>query len=282
MSIQFFGQYLLEKGIINPQQLLSAIDMQKEANPPIGQLAIREGYIDEAKASKINREQQRTDLRFGELAISMGYMTAPQIDLLFKTQKEIKKFFGEILVELDFISAATLTEQLAKHAEIREVSLFKFDTEINAQRYSKQISGSIDAIIKNFMRIPKIQVQVSNIAHEKPQPGNDCLIISQTMLVPESIKVGWIMDKPLMQKVANSFLGFDVSDDEEVYIDATCEFLNIILGNALVNNGENQTRLEPPVVELPSANYQGKYSTAFFLTLSAAQQEFKLFFMHND
>jgi len=281
MSNKFFGQYLLEKGLLNSQQLLIAIDLQKEANPPIGQLAIREGFISDAAAVQINMEQQRTDKRFGDLAISLGFMTDEQVSMLFHVQKEIKKFFGEILVEQGYLSDEVLNQELAQHSELKKASITQVDCKIKEHKYSQQILDTLDAIVKNFTRIPKIPLQIAQVEDHKPTPPPGSFIISQTMFVPDPIKVGWIMEKSLMEQVANNFLGIDVTDQEEVYVDAVSEFLNIILGNALVSNGEVQTHLEPPVIESFDADYQGQYKSAFCLTMSAPQQDFSLFFIHN-
>ena len=281
MSNKFFGQFLLEKGLLNSKQLLNAIELQKEANPPIGQLAIKEGFISDAAAVQINMEQQRTDSRFGDLAISMGFMTEEQVSMLFHVQKEIKKFFGEILVEQSYITEAILQQELAEHAELKQTSITEVDSKIKEHKYCQQITDTLDAIIKNFTRIPKIPLQIAQIETQKPTPPNASFIISQTMHVPEPLKVGWIMEKDLMEQVANNFLGIDVTDQEDVYVDAVSEFLNIILGNALVNNGENQTLLDPPIIEPCNADFQGEYNSTLYLTMSAPQKDFSLFFLHN-
>jgi len=283
MSNQFFGQYLLEKGLLNTQQLLTSIGLQKEANPPLGELAIREGFIDEIAASKINAEQQRTDMRFGELAVSMGLMTEEQVSLLFHTQKEIKKFFGEIVVEQGYLTESQLQQHLDAHGKLKKLSLDHIDSSIKEHIYCRQITDTLDAIIKNFMRIPKIHVQVAQVEQTKPALLNDSVIISQTTHLPESVKIGWVMQRPLMKQLATNFLGMDVSDQEELYIDATSEFLNIILGNALASQreGEKETRLEPPLLELPEEDIHRDYEQGFYLSMSAGQDNFSVFFMYN-
>lgn len=281
MSNKFLGQFLLEKGLIKPEQLLSAIDIQREHNPPIGKIAIDEGFIDEQAANQINAEQQRTDQRFGELATSMGHMTEQQVSQLFHTQNELKKLLGEVLVEQDFIEEETLRKELVEHAKLRETSMLEIDSQVKEHRYCPQISHTLDALVKCFTRIPKIHVKIVKVEPTKPTQITDQKIISQTMHVPSPIKVGWIMHMELMQKIANNFLGIDVGNEEEIYVDAVSEFLNIIMGNALSYNGEEQTKLEPPQVQACDSDYQGEYSQAFCVTIAAGQDEFTLFFLHD-
>jgi len=283
MSNQFFGQYLLEKGLLKTEQLLVAIKIQKEANPPLGELAIREGFIDQVAANSINSEQQRTDLRFGELAISMNLMTEQQVSLLFHTQKEIKKFFGEIVIEQGFIPKDVLERELATHGALKKSSLENIDSSIKQHVYCEQITQTLDAIIKNFTRIPKIFVQVAHVEPNMPASTDQSVIISQTAMLPGQVKIGWIMERKLMQQLATNFLGIDASDNEALYIDATSEFLNIVLGNALASNsqGDAQTHLEPPLVELPDDNIQENYEHGFYLNMSAGQDNFSVFFFHD-
>jgi len=224
MSIQFFGQFLLEKGLITPAQLLSAIDIQKISNIPLGQLAVQCGFVDEKSVKLINLEQQRADLLFGELAVSMGYMTQCQIIKLFDIQKDKRKLFGEIIVEQGFITPVQLAQQLASHTELRQVSMFQFDNVMNLHKYSDKMVDCLDAMTKNFMRVPKIQIQLSKILEGSPVASNDMVVVSQTMFIPQSVKVGWMMEKSLMKKVACGFIGFDISDNEVVCIDALVNF----------------------------------------------------------
>ena len=50
MSARFFGQYLLEKGRINSQQLLTALELQKTVLMPIGIMALERGWLGAALA----------------------------------------------------------------------------------------------------------------------------------------------------------------------------------------------------------------------------------------
>ena len=66
MSARFFGQYLLEKGRITSQQLLTALEFQKSISLPIGTLAMERGWLTAAQINEIIAQQKRKTLRFGE------------------------------------------------------------------------------------------------------------------------------------------------------------------------------------------------------------------------
>mgnify|MGYP000279349552 CR=1 FL=1 len=281
MSNKFFGQFLLEKGLINKTQLLTAIDIQKIANPTLGQIAIQKGYLSESTASKVNAEQQRTDNRFGDLSVSMGFMTEEQVEEVFQTQKKGRKFFGEILVEQEFLSQETVAAELAKHAKEKEALVIEFDEAITSHPYAELLSGTLDIVSKMFLRVPKIQLQVAGVMDDKLVLNSQQHACSQTMYLPEAVKVGWVMEDDLMIAIANGFLGMDVSDEPLVYKDAVSEFLNIVLGNMLAHRKDQQTRLEPPQFNEVGEDYLAPFKENFHITISTPEQDFIIFMAHD-
>ena len=87
MIPKFFGQYLLEKQIINGKELVEAIEFQQKAKQKLGNVAITNGYISEKHAKKINLQQQSTDKMFGELALDGKYITQKQLDEIITIQQ---------------------------------------------------------------------------------------------------------------------------------------------------------------------------------------------------
>lgn len=282
MSNKFLGQFLLEKGIITPQQLLTALELQKEFNPSLGQLAVKQGYIDNDAANKINLEQQRTDQRFGDLAISLGYMDNTQVDELFNVQQSTRKFFGEILVEQGFIDQATLEAELAEHKALKQQAELELDNAINNHQHQKLITNTLQTFVKSFTRIPKIPAQVSDVLSGTPQVSDDHYAVSQRANMAQSFKIGMVAPSELMKALGTNFLGFDTSTNEALYIDAVSELLNIILGNVLVINGEQQTELSPPQVERSGDNITAGFNQCFAVEMSADGHDFCIFFMYND
>ena len=66
-----------------------------------------------------------------------------------------------------------------------------------------------------------------------------------------------------------------------LYIDAVSELLNIILGNVLVINGEQQTEQSPPQVERDSNDISKSFTELFGVEMSADGHDFSVFFMYN-
>ena len=102
MELTFFGQYLVNHGLINARQLDEALNVVAERNQLIGKLATRAGYLTERQVVEIHREQRRTDKYFGEIASEKGWMTRGQVQELLEHQQNLNVRIGDVLVELGY------------------------------------------------------------------------------------------------------------------------------------------------------------------------------------
>ncbi|HZA56441.1 MAG TPA: hypothetical protein VE616_19520, partial [Candidatus Udaeobacter sp.] len=67
MNTRFFGQYLLEKGRITSQQLLDALEYQKEITTPIGAMSLEQSLLTTEQFKKVLEQQKKKSRSFGEL-----------------------------------------------------------------------------------------------------------------------------------------------------------------------------------------------------------------------
>ena len=102
MAVQFFGQYLLEKGLITAEQVLRVIEYQELQNLRIGEFAIRQGLLTESDASRVNQLQLSQDIRFGEAAIQLGVLEEVEVQILLAAQRNSHIYFGEAVALLRF------------------------------------------------------------------------------------------------------------------------------------------------------------------------------------
>lgn len=246
----------------------------------MGQLAITEGYLDNDGANKINLEQQRTDKRFGALAVKMGLMSEANVNALFQIQQTTRKFFGEILVEQHMISSSILDAQLKEHQRLKEQATVNLSVQVTQHEHATLINNTLNTIVKSFTRIPKIPAMVSDVTNQFSTKSDEFVAISQLAHVPQPIKIGLVIPHELIKKIGTNFLGFDVSNDEALYLDSISELLNIILGNVLVSNGSEQTQLEPPIIEQVNIDIQTPYLEKFLVDMSADGHNFTVFFMY--
>ena len=99
MAIKFFGQFLLEKGVIDKKQLLEAVEYQTKINVKLGTLAIDKGYLNYKQVEKIVDLQRKKNKFFSELALEENFLSKSQLDDLLKVQKSDRVYLGEALVK---------------------------------------------------------------------------------------------------------------------------------------------------------------------------------------
>ena len=112
MATQFFGQYLLARGLISRSQLLEAVDFQEKNNLRLGEFAVKQGVITLADSAKILAAQAARDVQFGEAAIELGYLTEKQLADVLRAQRADHLFLGDALIRLNVLSAEAVKEHL--------------------------------------------------------------------------------------------------------------------------------------------------------------------------
>lgn len=106
-----FGEFLIEKNIVREEDLLKALDAQRAQQIPLGQLAVKEGFLEPKQLFKIltaQREQGNGGGHLGMVAVDMGFMTLERMEALVKMQTETSELLGDILVEQGSLTRSAL------------------------------------------------------------------------------------------------------------------------------------------------------------------------------
>ena len=98
MFAQFFGGYLLNKGLVSSQDLTTAIEDKKNTRMRLGVLAINAGLMTAQQVEHVNITQQSVDKRFGDLAVELGYVTNDDVERLLSQQPTDYLLLGQTLV----------------------------------------------------------------------------------------------------------------------------------------------------------------------------------------
>lgn len=114
MAVKFFGQFLIEQGVITRIDLLRAIDLQEKTNLRFGDLVISMGLMTREQVKTVHRAQRHDDLQFGDMAVKMGFMSQDQIAKVLDRQRREHLYIGEALVKLGALTSEQLAEQLAQ------------------------------------------------------------------------------------------------------------------------------------------------------------------------
>ncbi|OUS31100.1 hypothetical protein A9Q99_04620 [Gammaproteobacteria bacterium 45_16_T64] len=247
MNTKFFGQYLLEKGLINREQLLSALDAQRKSSPLLGDIAIEMGWINSKQAEKINTEQRRLDERFGKIAVNLSLLTDDQIDTLLEAQQSRRKYFGEILIDLGYISSQVVNEQLYEHKQEASNLGEKIDISLKGSGLDKQTRVVCDVFSRFYPRMMKIATSIIDINPTLPIEKTGQLFWAQKIKGNKDYYLIFGIDAEHACYIASKFLKFDMTELNELSIDAVCEFMNTFMGHVYSKLDENtQPEVHPP------------------------------------
>jgi CheY-specific phosphatase CheX len=234
MATKFFGQHLLEKGLINKDQFLATLEKQREGNPRLGDLATKMGFLTPAQSHKINDKQKSTDAKFGDIAVSMQLLTTAQLQELIDLQNGSRKLFGKVLSELGYLSPEEVeTEFSHYHLEQKQLSNVIRVTVANNSN-AQSINACAEIVSKLFTRLFHIPAQFSALAegHEFAEKSDKLNYLSSiTIESVEDITLTIACEQSMMFDIACHLIKIGKDEiDEELAWDATGEFLNIVTG----------------------------------------------------
>lgn len=147
MFTQFFGNYLLNKGLVKPDNLSQALSAQKNTRLKLGVLAINAGYMTAAQVDAVHAKQQTVDKRIGDIACEMGFLTQEQISELLSSQGAAHLKLGQALVDMGAMSNAEFESALSSYKQ--ENSLTDVD-------FSGDSSEKIKGLISKFYNFSEL------------------------------------------------------------------------------------------------------------------------------
>lgn len=121
MYTQFFGNFLLNKGILSSEELIRAMEKQASVHLKLGTLAIHEGLLTAPEVDNIVIIQTHKDKKFGEIAVEEGYLTQEQVDQLLAAQKPDYLLLGQILIESGKLTNSDFENLLSDYQSQNEI-----------------------------------------------------------------------------------------------------------------------------------------------------------------
>lgn len=248
MATKFLGQVLLEKGLLNSSQLLQVLDEQKKCNLTLGDVAIQKGFLTEKEATSINLEQQRTDKRFGEIAIDKGLMDEEKLNIVLDAQKQTRKFFGEIIVSMGFLDQQTVDKELALQKEAQQKAEKDYQHQLEEVPYKNIVNSFLNITSNLFTRMPQEFIKTDSLYRQSHQSDGTSHYFIQKINGPVEFYYVLALPEAMMLRIASKTLMMEHNVVDELTLDANCEFVNIITGNACVKLSTENLALtmEPP------------------------------------
>ena len=146
MFAEFFGNFLLNKNIVSPEELKNALDEKAKIRLKIGTIAINKAYMTPKEVKEINELQKNKDKYFGELAIEKGYLKKNQLDNLLNEQKSDYLLLAQALIDENIIDMETFK---------KEVSNYKEENDLSDSAFEKLKNGKAEIIIDQLLEFDK-------------------------------------------------------------------------------------------------------------------------------
>ena len=122
----FFGQILVEEGILQAEDLRKLVHAQRRMplkdRLPIGRLAVRENFLTQAQLLSL-LDQHGWRLHLGELLVMRGAISLADLGAALVEQKKNGGMVGETLLQLGLIEQTALAEGLAEQCGVAFVPI---------------------------------------------------------------------------------------------------------------------------------------------------------------
>jgi CheY-specific phosphatase CheX len=253
MSVKFFGQFLIEKNIITPEQLIDAVDFQETVNQKFGDYAVSKGYLTKDDVLKVQAAQQKTDIMFGDVAMNMGLLTQKQVDEILVRQKNDHVYVGASLVKKGFIAPADLVKHLNDFKQ-DQAGFEVGEIFIPEGTNSPDMIKDMVAITKKLLyRMSKINAKIGKGSVSTEEPERNFAVITVSLKGPSSFDYILSCSLEVSEVIASSILGINVINEPgEIIADAVKEFANIVCGNIISKFAQKGKNVEiSPPLEVP-------------------------------
>ncbi|QOY35625.1 hypothetical protein AWH56_023615 [Anaerobacillus isosaccharinicus] len=260
MFSKFFGNFLLNKGIITSQQLNEVFQEEKSSHVKLGILALNKGFMTLEQIEEVNEAQMATDKRFGEIAIEKGYLNIDKLEELLTGQKTSYLLISQILLDKNILTM----EQISKH-------LFNYKNEngLTNEDLQELTSDNIEKIISNSLQLKNSTIEeyivllVKNIErhlHEKTfveelkeLPTGYPLTANQKIVGEYSLDTYFMLNEQAFIKLASIFAEEVLTEIDELCISAVLEYLNLHNGIFIVNEVDKGFDIDLEVQRLVEA-----------------------------
>lgn len=255
MYSQYFGHFLLNKGLIKPEQLADALEYQRSVHLKLGVIAVNAGVMTPDQIETVHNLQKRVDRRFGELAIEQGFINEEQLTALLATQKQGHLMLGQALIDRNYFTLEELHSALESYKKesgmsARQFNVVKSDETQEIEDIfknfgetilSKTYSDYVTLLIKNIIRFiddnPVVEINKLSSDYSANWYAH------QNITGVITLETGIACSEDAFTKLAAKFAQEDITEADELAQASVGEFLNLHNGIFLVNMSNNGVEL---------------------------------------
>lgn len=148
MYAQFFGNFLLNRKVVTPEQLVAAINKESSSRIKLGTLAMYHNLMTAKEIDDIVVAQTHEDKHFGEIAIELQYLTEEQVNQLLSEQSPDYLLLGQILIEENILTNAQFESLIVDYESEHEI--YDLDLQYDQKEQVAQL-------IRHYFRLDGIE-----------------------------------------------------------------------------------------------------------------------------
>lgn len=273
MYAQFFGNFLLGRNIVTPEQLIAAINKESTSHIKLGTLAMYHNLMTANEIDDIVVAQTHEDKHFGELAIERNYLTEEQVNTLLSEQSPDYLLLGQILIEEGIITNSEFENLIIDYESEHEI--YDLDLQLDQKEQITQLirhyfklenienshlyEAYLTLLFNNLIRFIGADFTPMTPIYCEEFPTQFCIV--QNITGKYNILSAIDLDRSMAIEFASRY-AMDSFDTFDEYVEASLEdFLNLHNGLFTVNMSNNRAvelQLSPPeshekdLLELPA------------------------------
>jgi type II secretory ATPase GspE/PulE/Tfp pilus assembly ATPase PilB-like protein len=147
MNVKKVGDLLIEQKLINQEQLLEALDLQKEfPGQTIGQLLCKLGYLKESDLSYI-LDQKDKRRKLTDILLANGHLDQQKISHAREVSKQSNISFDKALLRLKYIDEENLSRAIASKYDMPYVKIDTLELDFTLSSYISAVYAQKHRII---------------------------------------------------------------------------------------------------------------------------------------
>jgi len=230
MDLKHFGQFLLEKNVIDTKQLLDTLEFQRNKNFSFGEVALKTGLINTKQYENILKNQLSRNISFVDSAIELEYITLAQKDEVFRKEISNNLLFGEVLVFKKFLTQDAVDDYYKEFRSFQNIIEFKILDQIQRCEFHDTVDVIIQSALNLFQYLLNVTPRIQGFYSDDETPHDFDWVVIQKIFGDVNVIVQLLVSDDLLCPISSSLLRMEVDELSELVLDSAKEFLTILTG----------------------------------------------------
>ncbi len=254
MAVKFFGQFLVEKGIVSREAIIAAVALQEQRNLKFGEMAVSMGLVTSADIDRAHKAQFSKDMKLGDILVAMGILNVDELQGVITRQKDTHLYIGEALLLLGSLTREQLHQHL-KEFELDQAPYVSERVELPAGVANGKIwEMTADLTYKMITRVLGLHYRAEK-CHTVSTLGTNFVMAALDLSGDVEARYLLSVSAGVQKMVAKAILREDSVESEsaEILEDCLMEFANVVCGNvaAKASQANQVISINPPVTIHP-------------------------------